>query len=267
MAYSRNGKRMSGKRMTLAVGAAALWGLTAPNSGVGEASVFGGGGATDKDETYVIHHIGGVVGRVGMQQSFHTDGEGTTSMTTTGAVGDKYAGSQYEYCESGSDTIENHQTHEYGRMNEGTSTLTIDLETQITAGGSSSQMVGGTPWFWDSLLLTQADEPDIREYNTNTGRWDDVEARTVPPATLGSAIGGDGLYNNNENSNPPSSTSSTTPASTLSGDWVGSTDLGENISQVQVIFHPWSAGWGRVDNAIVHNDDLVLSFTFYTHVE
>jgi hypothetical protein len=236
-------------------------------------SGWGNGSDAGNDQTSSSCNAGSVLGTVGVLTAFSTSGSGSTVMTTTGDVGASWNGTQVPHASAAYVAVTNYQKHAFSRLSSGASTLTVNLTSQITQTGSAHRATSSPGWWWDSTSTVNDTEPNAQAYTPGTG-WNTLTL-TASTNQRASGVGGDfgdqtanpPTSNNNSGTNPPSSTSQIRAGSTTNGVYGGSASLPDvDGAQVVVLENFHSSGQADVDNAVVSDDTLKLSFTFTTSV-
>jgi hypothetical protein len=221
---------------------------------------------------------GGVTGTVGELTAFSSTGGGSSAMTTTGGVGAKWDGQQFDHTDAAHAQKLNVVIHQYARFSTDPATFTVDLTSTISQTGSAHQSDPNSPgWWWDSQALVQDYQPVCALWTTGTG-WVPYTP-TISTDQRALAVGGDAgnqhpappnapTSNNNNATNPPSSTSQIT-GGTTNGAYSSTSALptsgGSYKVQVSVNFK--SDGSACVDNAVVTNDKLELNSTLTTSAQ
>ena len=223
----------------------------------------------------VACNVGLITGTVGELTTFNSTGGGTSALTTTGGVGAKWNGNDYPHADSIAAQKVNDVVHQYARHSTDPATFTVNLTSNITQTGSARQFSPLDPqWWWDSAAGVSDSEP-VCSLWTPGGGWVPYTP-TISTNQRASALGGDAgnqhvnppTSNNNNGTVPPSSTSQIT-GGTTNGVYSSTSALPTGAGSYKVGAHVQftSAGAGCVDNAMVTNDKLELSFTFATSAQ
>lgn len=228
-------------------------------------------------------NAGGVHGKVGELTAFSHSGGGTSSMQSTGGVGAHWGfdanNSQYQHADAPFKEKKNAVVHQYARFSTDPATLTVNLTSTVTQAGSANRFKQDDPqWWWDSTA-TVADSKPACALWTPSGGWQSINP-TVSQDQRASATGGDAgnqhptppnapTSNNNNSTTPPSSTSQIRLPSATNGVYASTFGLptsgGSFKVSASVTF--MSTGTACVDNAVVNNDKLELSFDFTTSAQ
>lgn len=222
-------------------------------------------------------NAGGVLGTVGELTPFTATGGGTSAMTSTGGVGAKWTGSQYQHVDAVPAQKVNSITHQYARFSTDPATFTVDLTSNITQTGNAHWWKLDPQWWWDSQAQVQDSELVCALWTPGTG-WV-TYTPTISTNQRANATGGDAgnqhpvppnlpTSNNNNLTAPPSSTSQIS-GGTTNGVYSSTSPLptGAGSNKVAATVTFTSDGAACVDNAVVANDKLELSFTFATSAQ
>lgn len=220
---------------------------------------------------------GGVTGKVGILTAFSHLSSGT-GITTTGAVGATWTGSQYQHADdvkSATITL----VHKYNRDSSGAATLSFSLTGTATVSGVAHRLNASDPsWWWNSE--NQVDEWMYPEAYDALGNVIAVSPTYTVDSPTSACAGDDGFSslhsdprgpssNNNESTVPPSSTSTYTPLVPLNanGNTAGTVGLPDVPGAKMSLFVFYSChARGCVDNASVSQDELKVQFTLSSNI-
>jgi hypothetical protein len=219
------------------------------------------GGTVAKDDTATADNCGGVQGLVGGLSAFNSSNI-TNGKKTTGEVGAKWNGEQYEQCTGPQVQKENWVSHTYTRTSGNPFTRPVfrwKLKSTITVTGSAQRLRATDPqWWWDTTANVTEHAPIAEVYLPTLDVWANIGG-ACDPNTQASGGGADA-----SNNNQPDHTS---PFAAAAGNQNGDTDCDvlttDAMTKVRATAK-WTSYGGPCsgDNCKVNEETLKLAFEF-----
>lgn len=215
---------------------------------------------------------GGVTGIVGALNGPDSSAGGGNSLSTSGSVGARWNGAQYEHADDGPKDGGVDVFHRYDHFGSGSATLTVDLSSSVLVSGSAAQWYE-EQWWWNSHNSVIEDPVLVYVYVPGAGFQDlDVDWQLDTQCTAHGGDAGDAHAtppSSNNNGSWSWSTLDPSHNNVTTGRAVGQVE--EDLPDVAGAYVVAQASWGAeakgcVDNAVVSVDKLELTYTFTTSV-